>query len=141
MRHQWSPYTSKSEVSPKCAATYPWSLAVQSGLKGFCNRRSNVLSLSWWLPEKSCIHHNSPMVIPLEMGGRGGFAAGPHLVRPDAFPPRFGFGCCESILLLSGEAKAPVLTIFIGGNHEASNHNWELYGTPLFRARARVGNC
>ena len=27
----------------------------------------------------------------------------------------------------SGEAVAPVLTIFIGGNHEASNHNWELY--------------
>lgn len=22
---------------------------------------------------------------------------------------------------------APVLTIFIGGNHEASNHSWELY--------------
>ena len=29
----------------------------------------------------------------------------------------------------SGEKKAPVLTIFIGGNHEASNHLWELpYG-------------
>ncbi|EGD73310.1 lariat debranching enzyme [Salpingoeca rosetta] len=28
-----------------------------------------------------------------------------------------------------GEKKAPVLTIFIGGNHEASNHMWELpYG-------------
>ena len=27
----------------------------------------------------------------------------------------------------SGEMVAPVLTIFIGGNHEASNHNWELY--------------
>jgi hypothetical protein len=26
----------------------------------------------------------------------------------------------------SGEKKAPVLTIFIGGNHEASNHLWEL---------------
>lgn len=26
-----------------------------------------------------------------------------------------------------GEKKAPVLTIFIGGNHEASNHLWELY--------------
>ena len=29
----------------------------------------------------------------------------------------------------SGEKKAPVLTVFIGGNHEASNHLWELpYG-------------
>lgn len=29
----------------------------------------------------------------------------------------------------SGEKKAPVLTIFIGGNHEASNHLQELpYG-------------
>ena len=29
----------------------------------------------------------------------------------------------------SGEKKAPVLTIFIGGNHEATNHLWELpYG-------------
>ena len=29
----------------------------------------------------------------------------------------------------SGEKKAPLLTIFIGGNHEASNHLWELpYG-------------
>ena len=27
----------------------------------------------------------------------------------------------------SGEKVAPVLTIFIGGNHEASNHLWELY--------------
>ena len=27
----------------------------------------------------------------------------------------------------SGEKVAPVLTIFIGGNHEASSHNWELY--------------
>jgi lariat debranching enzyme len=27
----------------------------------------------------------------------------------------------------SGEKLAPILTIFIGGNHEASNHNWELY--------------
>ncbi|KAI9491745.1 lariat debranching enzyme, C-terminal domain-containing protein [Zychaea mexicana] len=27
----------------------------------------------------------------------------------------------------SGKAKAPYLTIFIGGNHEASNHLWELY--------------
>jgi len=26
----------------------------------------------------------------------------------------------------SGEAVAPVPTIFIGGNHEASNHLWEL---------------
>ena len=29
----------------------------------------------------------------------------------------------------SGEKKAPVLTVFIGGNHEATNHLWELpYG-------------
>lgn len=27
----------------------------------------------------------------------------------------------------SGEEKAPYLTIFIGGNHEASSHLWELY--------------
>lgn len=27
----------------------------------------------------------------------------------------------------SGQAKAPFLTIFIGGNHEASAHLWELY--------------
>ncbi|EOD30914.1 hypothetical protein EMIHUDRAFT_99203, partial [Emiliania huxleyi CCMP1516] len=27
----------------------------------------------------------------------------------------------------SGEKRAPVLTIFIGGNHEASSHLWELY--------------
>jgi lariat debranching enzyme len=26
----------------------------------------------------------------------------------------------------SGEAVAPIPTIFIGGNHEASNHLWEL---------------
>ena len=26
----------------------------------------------------------------------------------------------------SGKAEAPYLTIFIGGNHEASNHLWEL---------------
>ena len=26
----------------------------------------------------------------------------------------------------TGERVAPVLTIFIGGNHEASNHLWEL---------------
>lgn len=34
--------------------------------------------------------------------------------------------CCR---YYSGEKKAPVLTIFIGGNHEASNHLQELpYG-------------
>ena len=34
--------------------------------------------------------------------------------------------CCR---YYSGEKKAPVLTIFIGGNHEASNHMQELsYG-------------
>jgi len=27
----------------------------------------------------------------------------------------------------SGERVAPVLTIFIGGNHEAASHLWELY--------------
>ncbi|KAH8678304.1 lariat debranching enzyme [Xylariales sp. PMI_506] len=27
----------------------------------------------------------------------------------------------------SGQAEAPILTIFIGGNHEASSHLWELY--------------
>jgi lariat debranching enzyme len=27
----------------------------------------------------------------------------------------------------SGEVKAPILTIFIGGNHEAASHLWELY--------------
>ena len=27
----------------------------------------------------------------------------------------------------TGEKKAPVLTIIIGGNHEASNYMWELY--------------
>ncbi|KAB2004266.1 hypothetical protein ES319_D11G186000v1 [Gossypium barbadense] len=27
----------------------------------------------------------------------------------------------------SGQEIAPVLTIFIGGNHEASNYLWELY--------------
>jgi len=27
----------------------------------------------------------------------------------------------------NGEVKAPILTIFIGGNHEASNHMRELY--------------
>jgi lariat debranching enzyme len=27
----------------------------------------------------------------------------------------------------SGKAKAPMLTIVIGGNHEASNYMWELY--------------
>ena len=27
----------------------------------------------------------------------------------------------------SGEKAAPVLTIVVGGNHEASNHMWELY--------------
>jgi hypothetical protein len=26
-----------------------------------------------------------------------------------------------------GTAVAPILTLFIGGNHEASNHLWELY--------------
>lgn len=31
-----------------------------------------------------------------------------------------------------GEKVAPVLTIFVGGNHEASNHLWELYGMLIF---------
>ena len=36
---------------------------------------------------------------------------------------------CSFYKYYSGEKKAPVLTIFIGGNHEASNHGQELpYG-------------
>ena len=27
----------------------------------------------------------------------------------------------------SGKKRAPILTLFVGGNHEASNHLWELY--------------
>lgn len=27
----------------------------------------------------------------------------------------------------SGKKTAPIMTLFIGGNHEASNHLWELY--------------
>ncbi|CAI8056502.1 Lariat debranching enzyme [Geodia barretti] len=47
----------------------------------------------------------------------------------------------------SGEKTAPVLTIFIGGNHEASNHLWELsYGgwvAPriFYLGRAGVVRC
>ncbi|XP_046854974.1 lariat debranching enzyme B-like [Xenia sp. Carnegie-2017] len=33
---------------------------------------------------------------------------------------------CSFYKYYNGERKAPVLTIFIGGNHEASNHLWEL---------------
>ncbi|XP_028416958.1 lariat debranching enzyme-like [Dendronephthya gigantea] len=33
---------------------------------------------------------------------------------------------CSFYKYYSGEKKAPILTIFIGGNHEASNHLWEL---------------
>lgn len=37
--------------------------------------------------------------------------------------------CAHPRRYYSGEKVAPVLTIFIGGNHEASNHSWELpYG-------------
>lgn len=31
----------------------------------------------------------------------------------------------------SGEKVAPILTLVIGGNHEASNYFWELYVVPL----------
>ena len=32
-----------------------------------------------------------------------------------------------SLRYYTGEKKAPVLTLVIGGNHEASNYMWELY--------------
>lgn len=32
----------------------------------------------------------------------------------------------------SGQEVAPIPTIFIGGNHEASNHLWELWVFYLF---------
>lgn len=40
----------------------------------------------------------------------------------------------------SGERTAPVLTLFIGGNHEASSHNAELY-MPRLRRNARPTFC
>ena len=33
---------------------------------------------------------------------------------------------CSFYKYYSGEKRAPILTLFIGGNHEASNHLWEL---------------
>lgn len=42
----------------------------------------------------------------------------------------------------SGEKKAPVLTIFIGGNHEASNHLQELpYGGWVAPNIYYLGKC
>jgi len=43
-----------------------------------------------------------------------------------AVPDKYAqLGCFHKYY--SGEAKAPVLTVVIGGNHEASNYMWELY--------------
>lgn len=58
-------------------------------------------------------------------------AAGP--ARPGPRPDPRGLGRVQQLPCLrryySGEKKAPVLTVFIGGNHEASNHLQELpYG-------------
>ena len=33
---------------------------------------------------------------------------------------------CHLVQYYSGEVKAPILTLFVGGNHEASNHLTEL---------------
>lgn len=53
--------------------------------------------------------------------------------RPGLVPPGPGPAPLQQLPCLrryySGEKKAPVLTVFIGGNHEASNHLQELpYG-------------
>ncbi|CAB4017083.1 Lariat debranching enzyme [Paramuricea clavata] len=42
-----------------------------------------------------------------------------------AVPPKYK-KMCSFYKYYSGEKTAPILTIFIGGNHEASNHLWEL---------------
>ena len=42
-----------------------------------------------------------------------------------AVPPKYR-KMCSFYKYYNGEKKAPILTIFIGGNHEASNHLWEL---------------
>ena len=42
-----------------------------------------------------------------------------------AVPPKYR-QMCSFYKYYSGEKKAPILTLFIGGNHEASNHLWEL---------------
>lgn len=52
--------------------------------------------------------------------------ARPGQTRPNPAPPP-QLSCPRRYY--SGEKKAPVLTVFIGGNHEASNHLQELpYG-------------
>ncbi|XP_022905368.1 lariat debranching enzyme [Onthophagus taurus] len=49
-------------------------------------------------------------------------------LRCMAIPPKYR-EMCTFYKYYSGEKKAPVLTVFIGGNHEASNHLQELpYG-------------
>ena len=42
-----------------------------------------------------------------------------------AVPPKYR-QMCSFYKYYNGEKTAPILTIFIGGNHEASNHLWEL---------------
>lgn len=42
-----------------------------------------------------------------------------------AVPPKYR-KMCSFYKYYNGEKTAPILTIFIGGNHEASNHLWEL---------------
>lgn len=60
-------------------------------------------------------------------------AAGPAPAPAPTPPDPRGLGRVQQLPCLrryySGEKKAPVLTVFIGGNHEASNHLQELpYG-------------
>jgi lariat debranching enzyme len=64
--------------------------------------------------------------------GRSAMPGSAGQVQAAGFFPRVSlrFTCVEVLKqcgrYYSGKAKAPMLTIVIGGNHEASNYMWEL---------------
>ncbi|PVI02075.1 lariat debranching enzyme [Periconia macrospinosa] len=76
--------------------------------------------------EKSCELKGWPSVDLLIIGGDFQAVRNALDLKAISMPEKY-YDMADFHEYYSGSRTAPYLTIFIGGNHEASNHMWELY--------------
>ncbi|CAI6239762.1 unnamed protein product [Periconia digitata] len=76
--------------------------------------------------EKSCELKGWPSVDLLIIGGDFQAVRNALDLKAVSMPEKY-YDMADFHEYYSGNRTAPYLTIFIGGNHEASNHMWELY--------------
>lgn len=76
--------------------------------------------------EESCKHRGWPGIDLLIIGGDFQSVRNAHDLNCVSMPPKYR-EMCDFHEYYSGQRVAPYLTVFVGGNHEASNYLMELY--------------